>query len=75
MASLNLDERDEAALNGELGEASRLAIRILVRMAQLSGADRLRDVSSAHVDGWAGQAWTSWSGWSREEGGSRSRLP
>ncbi len=38
-------------LDGEEGEASRLAMRILVASARASGADRLIDVASAHIDG------------------------
>jgi predicted aconitase len=46
-----LDERDRARLAGEEGEALRLATRIVVEMAELAGADRLIEVTSAHVDG------------------------
>jgi predicted aconitase len=48
---LNLDERDEALLGGAAGDGTRLAMRIVVRMAELAGADRLLDVTAAHVDG------------------------
>lgn len=46
-----LTERDEAMLAGEMGEASRMAMRILVTMAAVYGADRLLDIESAHIDG------------------------
>ncbi len=38
-------------LAGAGGEATRLAMRILVRMAPLYGADRLLEVTRAHIDG------------------------
>jgi predicted aconitase len=38
-------------LAGDQGEAARLAMRIVVRMAEIARADRLIDVSSAHIDG------------------------
>ena len=46
-----LSERDRARLAGEEGEALRLATRIVVEMAERAGADRLIEVTSAHVDG------------------------
>jgi predicted aconitase len=46
-----LSERDQARLAGEEGEALRLATRIVVEMAELAGAHRLIEVTSAHVDG------------------------
>src|SRR3990170_3309663 len=47
---VELTERDRALLSGAQGEASVLAIRIVVEMAGVMGADRLIDVVSAHVD-------------------------
>ena len=38
-------------LAGEAGEAVRIAMRILTRMAPLYGADRLLPVTRAHIDG------------------------
>jgi predicted aconitase len=38
-------------LDGGGGEASRLAMRMVVAMAEVSGAEHLLDVASAHVDG------------------------
>src|SRR5438093_9824794 len=38
-------------LDGERGEAARLAMRIVVELAGVMEADRLIDVASAHVDG------------------------
>lgn len=48
---VNLDDRDRALLDGDAGEAGRLAMRVLLRMARAQGADRLRDVTRAHIDG------------------------
>src|SRR6266508_2963830 len=38
-------------LDGQLGEAARLAMRIVADLAAVMEADRLIDVASAHVDG------------------------
>src|ERR671930_849755 len=48
---LTLDARDEDALSGRLGEGPRLAMRVVVAMAEAVGAERLIDAASAHVDG------------------------
>ena len=48
---VELTERDRDFLRGAHGEAAALAMRIVVEMAGVSGADRLIDVTSAHVDG------------------------
>jgi predicted aconitase len=48
---LTLDDHDRAALAGADGEAAALAMRIVVEMAGVMGAERLIDVSGAHVDG------------------------
>ena len=45
-----LEARDRALLAGEAGEAGALAMRLVVRLAEITGAPRLRDVSRAHVD-------------------------
>jgi hypothetical protein len=49
--SIELSPDDRAMLDGELGEAARLAMRIVADMAGVMEADRLIDVASAHVDG------------------------
>jgi predicted aconitase len=49
--SIELSPRDRAMLDGELGEAARLAMRIVADLAGVMEADRLIDVASAHVDG------------------------
>jgi predicted aconitase len=51
MASVRLSPNDERMLSGEQGEARRLSMRIIVAMAEATGAEELIDVSSAHVDG------------------------
>src|SRR5947208_9347540 len=51
MTPVRLSRADQEMLDGGRGEASRLAMRIVVAMAGVSGADRLLDVTSAHVDG------------------------
>jgi predicted aconitase len=48
---LHLDETEQAMLQGELGPATALAMRILARMAPLYGADRFIEVTKAHIDG------------------------
>ena len=57
MAALNLSETveltdlDRAMLSGDHGEAAAVAMRILVAMAGVYGADRLLDIEGAHIDG------------------------
>jgi predicted aconitase len=48
--SLNLTKEDRAQLAGERGEANRLAMSVIVRMAKVSGADSLMDIVGAHID-------------------------
>ncbi|HZB00629.1 MAG TPA: aconitase X catalytic domain-containing protein [Actinomycetota bacterium] len=45
-----LDDCDRALLRGERGEAAAFAMRLVVRMAEIQGAPRLRGVTKAHVD-------------------------
>jgi predicted aconitase len=49
--ALRLEPHDERMLSGAEGEAARTAMRIVVAMAEIAGAERLVDVASAHVDG------------------------
>ncbi|MHC4692433.1 MAG: aconitase X [Planctomycetota bacterium] len=49
--SVKLSTRDEQLLNGQHGEAARMAMRILVRMAEVQGAPEMMDISQAHIDG------------------------
>jgi predicted aconitase len=48
---IELTERDRALLGGQGGDAAALAMRVLVRAAALMGAERLLDITSAHIDG------------------------
>ena len=48
--SLTLDTRDEAMLAGRHGPAAALAMRIMVRMADVYGASALLDITHAHID-------------------------
>ncbi|KAJ4375396.1 hypothetical protein N0V83_002483 [Neocucurbitaria cava] len=49
--SIELSEVDTGFLDGSHGEAARLAMRIILRMAELQGARRLLDVTQVHIDG------------------------
>ena len=51
MPTLRLSAIDQALLDGGGGEAAQFAMRIVVRMARALGAERLRDITSAHIDG------------------------
>ncbi len=48
--SLSLLEKDRRMLSGEMGAASKLAISIVVRMAEVSAALELLNISAAHID-------------------------
>src|SRR3989304_4907658 len=48
--TLHLSEIDRSYLDGEFGPAPRMAVRIIVRMAEVLGAERLMDISQAHID-------------------------
>lgn len=48
---LRLDDDDRAMLAGQRGKAAQMAMRIVVRMAQLQGARELVSVSQVHIDG------------------------
>jgi predicted aconitase len=48
---IELTEHDRALLSGQRGGAAALAMRVLVRSAALMGAERLLDITSAHIDG------------------------
>ncbi|HEY4192825.1 MAG TPA: aconitase X [Mesorhizobium sp.] len=49
--ALELDARDQSMLDGEHGAAVAAAMKILVAFADAVGAQRLLDISSAHIDG------------------------
>lgn len=48
--TLHLTPTDAAMLQGEHGPATRLAMSIIVRMAEVYGAEHLMDISAAHID-------------------------
>ena len=48
--STSLTDHDRALLAGEHGEAPRMAMSILTRMAEVQGAEALLDISQAHID-------------------------
>ena len=49
--AVKLSTRDEQLLNGQHGKAAQMAMRILVRMAEVQDAVEMMDVSQAHIDG------------------------
>jgi len=48
--AVELSDRDREVLDGGRGDAAALAMRIVLEMARVWQADRLIDVTSAHVD-------------------------
>lgn len=48
--TLDLTAKDRARLNGDLGQAAAMAMRILVTFAQVQGAVELIDISQSHLD-------------------------
>ena len=48
--TLHLSEIDRSYLDGEFGPGPRMAMRIIVRMAEVLGAESLMDISQAHID-------------------------
>ncbi len=48
--TLTLTEKDQAMLRGDHGPATRMAMSILVRMAEVAGAKELLDITGAHID-------------------------
>ncbi len=49
--SVKLSQEDEQMLNGQKGPAAQMAMRIMVRMADVVEAPQMMDVSQAHIDG------------------------
>jgi predicted aconitase len=47
---MELTREEQAWLDGRAGEATRLALDLVVRMGDLFGAERLLPVSQAHID-------------------------
>lgn len=48
---LKLQAQDQALLDGSHGKAAQMAMQIVLRMAELQGAEQLLDVTQAHIDG------------------------
>ena len=49
--AIHLTDDDQAVLTGEHGKAAAVAMRIVLRMAEIEGADGLIDITRAHIDG------------------------
>jgi predicted aconitase len=47
---VELEAGDRALLNGERGDGAALAMRLVVKMAEVARAPRLRSVTGAHID-------------------------
>ena len=50
-STVRLNERDQALLDGAYGKAAKVAMGIVLRMAEIQGADELLDITQAHIDG------------------------
>src|SRR5512137_575008 len=48
--TLSLTDQDQAMRRGEQGPATKMAMSILVRMAEVAGAKELLDITGAHID-------------------------
>lgn len=48
--TLTLTDKDRAMLHGDEGAAAKMAMSIIVRMAEVSGAKELLDITGAHID-------------------------
>ena len=48
--ALTLTNKDQQMLRGDDGAATKMAMSIVIRMAEVSGADELIDIRGAHVD-------------------------
>ena len=48
---VKLSEQDQEMLDGKHGQASKLAMSILVRMADVYGAEEMMDITQVHIDG------------------------
>ncbi len=47
---LTLSAKDHDMLSGEFGAATKMAMSIVARMAEVAGANELLDISGAHID-------------------------
>ncbi|MFQ5966308.1 MAG: aconitase X [Acidimicrobiia bacterium] len=50
MARIDLTDRDRAFLAGDMGEGAKLAMTIIIRVAEAMGARKLLDITRAHID-------------------------
>ena len=48
--TLSLNDKDQAMLRGDHGPATKMAMSILVRMAEVADAKELLDIVGAHID-------------------------
>ena len=48
---MDLNAQQQSLLDGQAGEAAAMAMRILLNMATVEGAEKLVPITSAHVDG------------------------
>lgn len=48
---IELTDLDKRILDGKEGKAKQMAMRVIVKMAEIQGAERLIDVEQAHIDG------------------------
>ena len=48
---MRLSDADQAMLAGMEGPATQLAMRVVIKLAEVAGAGKLIDITSAHVDG------------------------
>ncbi|MGE5485512.1 MAG: aconitase X [Ignavibacteriales bacterium] len=48
---IRLSKKEEGMLEGRYGDGARLAMAIIVRMAEVMGASELMSISQAHIDG------------------------
>ena len=70
--TVELTERDAAMLGGDMGEAPRMAMRLLLAFAEAMDAPALLDISGAHIDGClvVGQSSVDLAETLRDKGGS-----
>src|SRR5215216_3898348 len=50
MLMLTLSPKDQEMLSGAYGPATKIAMSIVARMAEIAGADELLDITGAHID-------------------------
>ena len=51
VSDVKLSKADQAYLDGIHGKAAQVAMKVILRMAHLQGANQLIDVTQAHIDG------------------------